>query len=51
MQTQQMSMAQDRSVAAENARAVEAQARTAEFRLRFMTPVTNYTPQNVNGIN
>lgn len=51
MQMQQMGVAQDRSVAAENARAVEAQARTLEYRQRFMTPVTTYTPQNVSGVN
>jgi P-type conjugative transfer protein TrbJ len=51
MQMQQMGVTQDRSVTAENARAVEAQARTLEFRQRFMTPVTAYTPQDVTGIN
>ena len=51
VQAQQLSVAQDRSVASENARTLEAHARTAEFRQRFMTQVSVYTPRDVAGIN
>jgi len=51
MQMQQMGVAEDRGVSAESARAVEAQARTYEFRQRFMTPATTYSPQDVTGVN
>ena len=47
IQSQQMAITQDRAVALEHARAVEAEARSIEMRNDFMTPVTNYAPVNV----
>ena len=47
IQAQQIAITQDRVVALEHARAVEAEARANEMRLDFMTQQTNYGPINV----
>ncbi|MEJ1962232.1 MAG: P-type conjugative transfer protein TrbJ [Gammaproteobacteria bacterium] len=47
MQTQQLAIVQDRSVALEQARAVEADERSRALRRRFMTGVTTYTGEPV----
>jgi P-type conjugative transfer protein TrbJ len=47
MQTQQLAIAQDRAVALEQARAVEADERSRALRRRFMTGTTSYTGESV----
>lgn len=47
IQGQQMAITQDRAVALEHARAVEAEARANQMRQDFMTQQTNYGPTNV----
>ena len=50
VQAQQITIAQDRAVALEQARAVEADERARELRQRFMTSATTYTAQPVRGL-
>ncbi len=47
IQMQQLAIAQDRAVALDQARAVEAEARAREFRRRFMSTSTTDTPQAI----
>jgi type IV secretion system protein TrbJ len=49
MQGQQLKITQDRAVALEQARAVEAEPHSNQLRQRFMSGTTIYTPQSVNG--
>lgn len=48
IQDQQLRLTQDRSAALEQARAVAAEARSREVRLRFLGNGTQYTPQPIN---
>lgn len=48
IQEQQLRLTQDRSAALEQARAVAAEARSHEVRLRFLGNGTQYTPQPIN---
>jgi P-type conjugative transfer protein TrbJ len=49
MQGQQLKITQDRAVALEQARAVEAEPHSDQLRQRFVSSSTRYTPQSVNG--
>jgi P-type conjugative transfer protein TrbJ len=48
MQSQQLAISHDRAAALEEARAVEAEARSRELRNRFMTATTPYTAESVH---
>ena len=49
IQEQQLKITQDRASALEQARAVEAEARSRALRAQFMSATTRYTPQSVAG--